>query len=323
MYNLSTRLLTILELLQARGRMSGPELAARLEVSPRSVRRYVTMLQDMGIPIDGERGRYGQYRLRAGYKLPPLMFTDDEALALTAGLLLVRRAGGLVDAATTEGALAKLDRVLPERVREQVVALQDTLVLEAPVAEAVSAPVIDKLAVLSRGVKEHRRVRLEYAGRTGEATVRGLEPYAVAKRNNLWNVVGFCRLRGDVRIFRVDRVLNAVLQDETFTPPKPFDALTYLNRAFATIPALYTAEVLLKTDLQTASREVFPAPVTLESRPKGVLMRCTTDGFGWLARMLCRFEFDWEVKAPLELKTALHEHAAAIIHRLEPPAKPS
>ncbi len=317
MYNPSTRLLTILELLQARGRMSGPELAARLEVSPRSVRRYVTMLQDMGIPVEGERGRYGQYRLRAGYKLPPLMFTDDEALALTAGLLLVRRSGGLVDAVTTEGALAKLDRVLPERLREQVVALQDTLQLEAPVAEAVSAPVIDKLAVLSRGVKEHRRVRLEYANKAGTTSVRDLEPYAVAKRNNLWNVVGYCRLRQNVRIFRVDRVRSAVLQGETFTPPEPFDALSYLNRAFATIPALYTAEVLLKTDLPTASREVAPSPVTLEPRPEGVLMRCTTDGFGWLARMLCRFEFAWEIMSPPELKTALLEHLQLLNARLK------
>ena len=323
MYKPSTRLLTILELLQARGRMSGPELAARLEVSPRSVRRYVTMLQDMGIPISGERGRYGQYRLRAGYKLPPLMFTDDEALALTAGLLLVRRAGGLVDAATTEGALAKLDRVLPERVREQVVALHDTLQLEAPVAEGFSAPVIDKLAVLSRGVKEHRRVRLEYANEAGEISVRDLEPYAVAKRNNLWNVVGYCRLRGDVRIFRVDRVRSAALQGETFMPPEPFDALTYLNRAFATIPALYTAEVLLETDLPTASREVFPAPVTLEPVAGGVLMRCTTDGFGWLARMLCRFEFAWEIVSPPELGTAVQEHLQTLSARLQRPDSPA
>lgn len=317
MYNPSTRLLTILELLQARGRMSGPELATRLEVSPRSVRRYVTMLQDMGIPVEGERGRFGQYRLRAGYKLPPLMFTDDEALALTAGLLLVRRSGGLVDAATTEGALAKLDRVLPERLREQVTALQDTLQLEAPVAEAVSAPVIDKLAVLSRGVKEHRRVQLEYANKAGDTSLRDLEPYAVAKRNNLWNVVGYCRLREGVRIFRVDRVRSAALQDETFTPPEPFDALTYLNRAFATIPARYTAEVLLKTDLGTASREVFPAPVTLEPVAGGVLIRCTTDGFGWLARMLCRFEFAWEIVSPAELGAAVRGHAQTLLARLK------
>lgn len=318
MYNPSTRLLTILELLQARGRMSGPELAARLEVSPRSVRRYITMLQDMGIPIDGERGRFGRYRLRAGYKLPPLMFTDDEALALTVGLLLVRRSGGLVDAATTEGALAKLDRVLPEAVREQVTALHDTLVLEAP-AEPAPALVIDKLAVLSRGVKERRRVRLAYANKTGDVSVRDLDPYAVAKRSNLWNVVGYCHLRGDVRIFRVDRVTEATLGDETFMPPEPFDALGYLERAFATIPALYTAEVLLKTDLATASRAVSPAPVILEPHPEGVLLRCTTDGFGWVARMLSRFAFDWEILAPAELEAAVREHAQTLLTRLKTP----
>lgn len=320
MYNPSTRLLTILELLQARGRMSGPELAARLEVSTRSVRRYVTMLQDMGIPVEGERGRFGQYRLRAGYKLPPLMFTDDEALALTAGLLLVRRSGGLVDAATTEGALAKLDRVLPETVRGQVTALHDTLVLEPPVtgsAPNATDKVIDKLAVLSRGVKEGRRVRLGYANKAGETSLRDLEPYAVAKRSEVWHVVGYCCLRRDVRVFRVDRMREVGLLAETFAPPRPFDALEYLNHAFATIPALYTVEVLLKTDLETASREVAPSPVTLEPAPGGVLMRCTTDGFGWLARMLCRFSFDWQILAPAELERAVHEHLQTLSARLK------
>lgn len=322
MYNPSTRLLTILELLQARGRMSGPELAARLEVSPRSVRRYVTMLQDMGIPVEGERGRYGRYRLRAGYKLPPLMFTDDEALALTAGLLLVRRSGGLVDAATTEGALAKLDRVLPERVRAQMTALHDTLVLEAP-AEAAPPPVMDKLAVLSRGVKEHRRVRVAYESKASGQSVRDLDPYAVAKRSSVWHVVGYCHLRGGVRTFRVDRISDASLLGDRFSPPGPFDALEYLNRAFATIPALYTAEVVLKTDLERASREVAPSPVTLEPTPEGVLMRCTTDGFGWLARALCRLPFGWEILGPEELKTAVRAHLQTLLARLGAPAEPT
>ncbi len=316
MYNPSTRLLTILEILGARGRMSGPELAARLEVSPRSVRRYVTMLQDMGIPIEGERGRYGTYRLRPGYKLPPLMFSDDEAVALTVGLLLLRRSGSLVDAVTTEGAFAKIDRVLPDAVRRQVTALQETLVLSAPRATETHAPIIDKIGALSRGVKEHRRVWLRYLGKGG-ASEREIDPYAVVERSGLWNVVGYCHLREDVRIFRVDRVARVTLLEATFAPPEPFDALEYLNRAFATIPALYTAEVILKTDLATARREVFPAVVTFSPHPEGVLMRCTTDGFGWLARTISKFSFDWTVRSPVELEAALREHAAAIVSRLE------
>src|SRR5687767_9627859 len=103
MYFPATRVLTVLELLQARGRMSGPELAARLEVDTRTVRRYITMLQDLGIPVEAERGRYGTYRLRPGFKLPPLLFTDDEALALTLGLLLARRLELAMAAPAVEG----------------------------------------------------------------------------------------------------------------------------------------------------------------------------------------------------------------------------
>lgn len=317
MYNPSTRLLTILEMLQARGRMSGPELAARLEVSPRSVRRYILMLQDMGIPIEGERGRYGQYRLRTDYRLPPLMFSDDEALALTAGLLLLRRTGGLVEAATAEGAFAKLDRVLPENIREQVGALSETLVLEPPrVLETDPEPILDKIALLSRGVKERRRVWLAYGG--AQRTEREFDPYAVVQRGNLWNVVGYCHLREDVRIFRVDRILELLLRDETFDAPEPFDALEYVNRAFATIPSSYSAEILLRTDLETARREAFPALVTFEMRDDGILMSCTTDALGWLARTLAGFSFDWTVLSPPELKDAVREHAATLARRVVP-----
>lgn len=318
MYSPSTRLLTILELLQARERVSGPELAARLEVSPRSVRRYITMLQDMGIPVEGERGRYGRYRLRPGYKLPPLMFSDDEALALTVGLLLLRRSGGLVDAVTTEGAFAKLDRVLPGAVRGRVLALQDTLQVEPLPAglHTGPVPVVEQLAVLSQGVKERRRVGLTY-DRGGQVTERTLDPYAVVQRGPLWHVVGYCHLRKEVRIFRVDRIVKLALGDETFRPPEPFDAHDYIGHAFATIPALYTAEVLLKTDLGTARREAFPAAVTFSPHPEGVLMRCTTDGFGWLARMIAKFSFDWAVRSPPELEGALREHAETLLARLK------
>jgi len=113
MYYPATRLLTVLELLQSRQRISGPELATRLEVDTRTVRRYIMMLQDLGVPVEAERGRYGSYRLRPGFKLPPLMFTDDEALALTLGLLAARKMGLTVAAPAVEGALAKIERVLP------------------------------------------------------------------------------------------------------------------------------------------------------------------------------------------------------------------
>src|SRR5207253_9212175 len=120
MYFPTTRVLSVLELLQAHQRLSGPDIAERLEVNPRTVRRYITMLQDLGIPVEAERGRYGAYRLRPGFKLPPLMFTEDEALALTLALLAARRLGLTSPAAAVEGPLAKIERVLPLTSRQRL-----------------------------------------------------------------------------------------------------------------------------------------------------------------------------------------------------------
>src|SRR2546426_7974055 len=130
MYFPTTRVLTVLELLQSHQRLSGPDIAERLEVNPRTVRRYITMLQDLGIPVEAERGRYGTYRLRPGFKLPPLMFTEDEALALTLGLMAARRLGLAAAAPAVEGALAKVERVMPDTLRERIQAVQETLVID-------------------------------------------------------------------------------------------------------------------------------------------------------------------------------------------------
>jgi predicted DNA-binding transcriptional regulator YafY len=119
-YHPTTRLLTILELLQAHPQLSGAELAARLEVDRRSVRRYVAMLQDLGIPVEASHGRYGGYRLRPGYKLPPLMLTGAEALAITLSLEAARRQGIAVDSQAIAGALAKIERVLPTVLRTEL-----------------------------------------------------------------------------------------------------------------------------------------------------------------------------------------------------------
>ena len=136
MYHPTTRVLTVLELLQTRPQLTSQELAERLEVSPRTVRRYISMLQDLGIPVEAERGRHGAYRLAPGFKLPPLMLNNDEALALVLGLRMTRRLNLPVDVATVEGALAKLERVMPLALRERVQAVQEALVVHARPSEA-------------------------------------------------------------------------------------------------------------------------------------------------------------------------------------------
>src|SRR5262245_11708262 len=130
MYSPVTRLLTVLELLQARPSITAAQLAQRLEVNGRSARRYITMLQELGIPVEAVRGKYGGYRLRPGYKLPPLMLTEDEALAVTLGLLAARQLGLNNTVPAVEGALAKVERVLPIAVRERVRAVQDSVTVD-------------------------------------------------------------------------------------------------------------------------------------------------------------------------------------------------
>src|SRR5918911_3707913 len=154
MYHPTTRVLTVLELLQAHQRISGPELAERLEVNSRTVRHYITLLQDLGIPIEAERGRHGGYRLRPGFKLPPLMFTEDEALALTLGLVTARRLGIAGAAPSLEGALAKVDRVLPPAVRDQLHAVQEALTFDIPYP--ATPPAASSILAFSTGVRDHR-----------------------------------------------------------------------------------------------------------------------------------------------------------------------
>jgi len=286
MYYPTTRLLTILELLQAHGRLGRADLAARLEVGERSVRRYIIMLQEMGIPVVGERGRYGGYRLLPGFKLPPLMFTEDEALALVLGLLAARRLG-LADAApAVEGALAKVDRVLPLALRERVKAVGETLVLDLRTAEA--PPTSATVMALSTAARQGRRVRLRYRTRDRAETERAFDPYGVVFHAGLWYAAGHCHLRGATRVFRLDRVLDIAPSDDaaTFTRPRGFDTLDVVRRALVSTPRAYTVVATLDTTLDEARRHLSPSFAALEETVDGVVLRCSTDSPEWLARVL-------------------------------------
>src|SRR5918997_2788322 len=165
-YRPTTRLLSMLELLQARGRVGGPELARRLEVGERTVRRYVAMLQEMGVPVEAERGRYGAYVLRPGFRLPPMMFTDEEALALALGLLSARRLGLSGAAPAVDGALAKIERVMPEHLRGRVRMLEESVTLA--VARPAAPPTGEVLLTLGGAVRGRRRGWLRHRADLGE-----------------------------------------------------------------------------------------------------------------------------------------------------------
>lgn len=319
MYHPTTRVLAALELLQVHRRLSGAELAARLEVDRRTVRRYITMLQDLGIPIEAEQGRHGGYRLRPNFKLPPLMFMEDEALGLALGLLAARRIGFAADAAAIEAALAKIERVLPPNLREHLVALQGTIALD--LRESDVPPMGALVAAFGAAARLRRRVRLRYRSRDREETERQVDPYGVVYHAAVWYLVGHCHLRGDVRVFRLDRVLGAEWCDEaaTFAPPADFDSLDYVTRSLATTPRAYAVAVTLFTSPELVRRQLPASLVTLEATAEGALLRCTTDSLRWIAALIAGLDCDFAVHEPDELRAAIRELGARLAMLVEEP----
>ncbi len=318
MYHPTTRVLTVLELLQAHRQMSGPKLAERLEVDVRSVRRYITMLQDLGIPIEAERGRYGNYRLMRGFKLPPLMLTEDEALALTLGLLAAKRLGLTMAAPAVEGALAKIDRVLPEALRDRVRAVQETLVLDSISTERYrSSPESTVVLTLSIATQQEKRIWMRYQSGQAAETERAVDPYGLIFHAGFWYTVAYCHLRQDLRTFRLDRVLQAELLEETFIRPPGFNSLDQLRRSIASMPGTWKVEVLLEMTLEEAERQVPPTMAMLEQVQDGVVMSCFTQDLSWMAHFLVNLRCPLIVREPAELHEALHKLAAEIIQLAE------
>lgn len=301
MYYPTTRVLTVLELLQARPGLSGAEIARQLEVDRRTVRRYITMLQDLGIPVETTRGPHGGYRLRPGFKLPPLMLADDEALAVTLSLIATQRQGLSLDPMATAGALAKIQRVLPDALRERVQAVHDVVTFHT--SATVPRPVGALLMLLSLAAQRGRRVLLEY--QTGEATTERLvEPYGLVFHWDRWYLAAWCHLRQGRRVFRLDRVGTAALTDETFVRPSGFDSLGFVLATLAQAPWGWEVEVLLETSVELAQRWIPLGSVTLEATAEGTLLRGQYERLDRLAVQLLLLECPLVVRRPPELRAA-------------------
>jgi predicted DNA-binding transcriptional regulator YafY len=311
MSNPTTRVLALLELLQTHGLMRGAELAERLEVDPRTLRRYIQTLEDLGIPVTAERGRDGGYRLMHGFKLPPMMFTNDEAVALALGLVASRNLG-LSDAAPAgEGAFAKLQRVMPENLRRRVQAVGETVTLD--IARTTSSGDPDILATLGTGAQKRQRVRIHYQTANQAKTERSIDPYGLAYLYGGWYTVGYCHLRKDLRSFRLDRILSADLLPQSFGRPDNFDPLAFLKTAIATMPRAYSVTVLLHTDLSTAKDEILSSLGVLEPMDDGILLHAQVEDLQWMAQELARLSVSFEIRHPPELNGILAAHARALL----------
>lgn len=288
--------------------MSGAELAERLEVNIRTLRRYIIMLQDLGIPIHAERGRNGAYVLSPGFKLPPMMFTNEEALALTVGLISARHLNLADTDRAVESAFAKLERVMPLDLKSRVRALTETITLShSPPSFTSPSEVV--LSTMSSAAQLRQRVHIRYHPNRGEDTERDVDPYGLTYYQQRWYAVGYCHLRQNLRSFRLDRVTQIRLLEAGFNRPEGFDPLAHLMQAIAIMPRKYTFELLLQTSIETAQREVFDVLGILEAAEDGIILRGSVEDLDWLARQISIFSFDFIVREPAELKAELEKHS--------------
>lgn len=302
----TTRVLALLELLQAHHRLTGAELAERLGVDERTVRRYATRLVELGIPVEAERGRYGGYRLLPGYKLPPLLFTDDEATAVVLGLTAARVIGLTTTSTATasESAIAKLYRVLPVALGERIAGVQDTLGLTVHRRDG-RTPETGTVLTLAAAAHQHRRVRIAYTSWRNEHRERDLDPYGLVVHGGRWYVSGHDHHRDEVRTFRLDRIETATLTNERFEPPADFDPVTHVTRSLANVPYAHEVEVVLATSLVEARRRIPPSVGTLTERADGVLLSTRAERLDGMARMLAGLGWPFEIVRPDELRAAV------------------
>jgi len=303
MYHPTTRVLAVLELLQTHGRLSGADMAARLGVDGRTLRRYIVTLEDIGIPILTERGRHGGYALMPGFKLPPMMFSDEEALALSVGLLAARSLGFSETAPAVESARAKLERIMPERLRQRVRAVDQTVRLDLL---RTSAPADrEALTLLSSAALAQQRIHLHYRAPDGRDSAREFDPYGLVLWEGCWYALGLCHLRQAMRSFRLDRIIRTEPRASQFVRPPGFDALAYLRAAFRSMPRAHQVQVVLHTDLENASAAWRDTAALFEPDAGGVLLRTETDHTDWFAARLCQMPCEFTVLGPPALQASV------------------
>ena len=303
MYHPTSRVLAVLELLQARPSISGPELAARLEMDVRTVRRYITHLQDVGIPVEGNIGRHGGYRLRPGFKLPPLLFTEEEATAIMLGLLGTSWLEIGQSSVAVEGALAKVSRVLPKHARERLNAMSSHLFFFSPQQE--TRPDVSLVINLSEAIGQRQLIAIDYHSHYDQVTNRKVKPYGIIGWDGHWYLVGYCCLRQDYRTFRLDRIEQLEVLEETFEREEEFDCRAYVMQRYGKQSASWQIKVEFQASLFTVQQTIPAAYGQLSTTPTGVLFECEYEDLNGMARYLMGRNLPFVIHEPPELREAL------------------
>ncbi|MEW2358932.1 WYL domain-containing protein [Spirillospora sp. NPDC029432] len=312
----SGRLLRLLSLLQARRGWSGPELAGRLGVSVRTVRRDVERLRELGYPVRAELGTAGGYRLEAGTAMPPLLLDDDEAVAIALGLRGAAVAGGVAGIEESSvRALVKLEQALPDRLRRRVGALgAATTPIGGPPAGPAVAP--ETLAVLAAACRDRERLRFAYRDRGGACGRRLVEPYGLVSAGRRWYLVAWDADRGDWRTFRADRLAEPFPTGVRSAPREVpgGDAAAFVKRSLAAgrpvrraVLTVHAPAAVLADRFRVAEAEVEPVD------ERTCTLRTAADSLEWTALRIAYLDLEFTVREPPELAARLRELGARLL----------
>ena len=299
------RVLQLLGLLQARRVWTGEELAEKLGVTTRSVRRDVERLRDLGYPVHASKGHGGGYQLGAGAALPPLLLDPDEAVAMAVCLRLA--AGGSVAGVGESAlrALSKLDQVMPARLRSQVAAVHDaTVTLPSNYSDSPVEP--DVLMTLARASRDHEHVTAGYVDRAGSGTQRRLEPYQLVTTGRRWYLLAYDRDRQDWRSLRLDRMADVRALGSTFTPRQAPDAAAYVRHSISASPYRYVARVRYQAPEHVVAQHFSPASVSIEvDGPDACIVTVGADDPERMVFYLALPGCEFEVLEPAEVVAAV------------------
>lgn len=306
---MAERLLRLLSLLQTPRDWTGADLAQRLDVDIRTVRRDIQKLRDLGYPVNATPGAAG-YRLGAGAELPPLLLDDEEAVAVAIGLRTAASGtvAGIED--TSLRALAKLEQVLPSRLRRRVNLLHSVTVTVPSAGPTVDPEVLTTIATACR---DHHRLRFDYQRHDGEASVRDAEPHRLVHTGRRWYLVAWDTDRRDWRTYRVDRIRPRIPTGPRFTPRETPELVGYLSRGVSTAPYRYQARITLYTPAATAAERIPPTVAVIEAvDPDTCLLHTGADSLDAIAVYLATFGFRFRVHEPPELITHIRDLAARL-----------
>jgi predicted DNA-binding transcriptional regulator YafY len=312
MTSVATRLLSMIFLFQSRRQWTVSELSDELDVSDRTVHRYIGMLEEMGIPLYSERGPYGGFSLLRSYKLPPLIFTPEEATVLYMGARLVQDIWGKPFQDAVTGVTAKLDNVLPDDIRQEVSRAQRSLVVMMG-ASRDYAPYHALMASLRDCIAEGRGVALRYHSFARVETDRTVDPYALSFRWGNWYLIGYCHLRKELRTFRIDRIKDCTALDTSFELPRDFDAKTYLEE---TMRWEDQYEVVVRLDDAVAPRIREMASDwmrVLDNADGSVTVRFDVDNLNWATGWVLSWGRLARALEPPELIRRVQEAASEVV----------